>query len=123
MTQDPGLHHIGGERLVVAGRYLQFRGDWPWLSETLGSVSHASGKFYFKCGTRKEDPWTDPNPHAEWRKGLLDHNEFMRSVAVRGWLLSVVWQIPGFLFNYVQMDFLHMGWAVLRRGHRPRQRG
>ena len=44
MTEDPAMHQFGGERLAVAGRYrLQFRGDWPWLSGTLGLVSHASG--------------------------------------------------------------------------------
>ena len=88
---------------------LQFRGDWPWLSGTLGLVSHASVQFCFKCGTKKEDPWTDPSPHAAWRRTLVDHDEFMRNVAVRGGFLSVIWQIPGFLFDYVQMDFMHMG--------------
>ena len=33
----------------------------------------------------------------------------MRNVAVRGGFLSVVWHFPGFLFDVVQMDLMHMG--------------
>ena len=77
---------------------LQFHGDWPWLSGALGLVSHAGGQFCFKCRTRKEDPWTDPSPHAAWRRTLVDHDESMRNVAVRGGFLNVVWHFPGFPF-------------------------
>ena len=79
--EDPGWHQIGGERLCgvwslpLRAAMLQFRGDWPCLSGTLGLVSHASGQFCFKFGTRKEDPWTDPSPHAARRRTLVDHDE------------------------------------------------
>ena len=37
----------------------------------------------------------------------------MRNVAVRGGFLRMAWQIPGFLYDYVQMDLMHMEiWGV-----------
>ena len=64
----------GGWSFPPRAAMLQFRGDWPWLSGALGLVSHAGGQFCFKCRTRKEDPWTDPSPHAAWRGTLVDHD-------------------------------------------------
>ena len=36
-------------------------------------------------------------------------DEFMRSVSVPCGFNSVDWQVPGFIFNYAQMDTIHMG--------------
>ena len=70
-------------------------------------MSHASGQFCFKCGTRKEGPCKDPSRHAAWRRTLVDHDDIKGNVAVRGGFLSGVWRVPGFFFDYVQMDSMH----------------
>ena len=51
-----------GLALVVGDAWMSEAREWP--------------EFCFKCGTKKEDPWTNPSPHAAWRRTLVDHDEF-----------------------------------------------
>ena len=57
----------------------------------------------------KRHSWTDPSLHAALRRTLVDHDEFMKHIAVRSGSLGVVWQIPGFLCDYVQVDVMRLG--------------
>ena len=96
--------------LPIRGAVLQFRGDWSWLSWCFGVETHMANQMCMLCRACRsaEAPFTDPSLDAAWRSQVWDHESWMRNRLLTASFVSGVFGIPGFRFEMVTLDWMHM---------------
>ena len=88
---------------------MSFRGDWPWLSWAFALAGHGALQFCWLCGADYSDeaPMTAVDQDAVWRRRLVTHWGFLMHRLARGMYLSEVFSFPGFLLDYIHIDWMH----------------
>ena len=116
-TDHVGHGFSGGWRMMLAGKplrllgaCLQFRGDWPWLCHVFGLKTHASRDACFLCGggANMLAPLTDASSTAEWRHMHVNMRDWLHNRMLTGAYISEVYTWPGFIFEYIVLDWMHM---------------
>ena len=96
------------------GALLQERADWSWHKCLLGLCGWAGEgallRRCFKCLANTSTlPFTDPTLNALWRARYINHYLFMQLAYASGNFISEIFDIPGFRYEYVDLDLMHTG--------------
>jgi len=108
--EEEWRRELGGQALPLRGACLQFRGDWPWLAYVFDLPSHSARLPCFLCRTTRDvlNPFTDPSLEATWRATVRTHHDMLRERALGGLGFCGVYGIPGFTFDCIMLDLMHM---------------
>ena len=99
-----------GLPMSIRGACLQLRGDWPWLAYCFKVATHSSQEPCFLCRACRDmrNPFTDASQFAAWRATLRSHTDFLTDLLRAGIPVSGVFKIPGFRFESIYLDMMHM---------------
>ena len=99
-----------GMRMPLRAAVLAFRGDWPWLSQVFHMRTHSGTELCFLCKASRSlnNPFTDVSSQATWRQTLLTHLGFVQEQIRSGFPVSPIFSIPGFQFEGITLDWMHM---------------
>ena len=110
-ASDPWRAKRRTQELSVRSGCLMFRGDWPWLSSVFRLSYHSSTDACFLCRGRMENgprQLTDCYDSALWRTTIVNGLDWVTSRIQEGGYLSSVFSWPGFTFDMVILDWMHM---------------
>jgi len=98
---------------LLAG-VIQSRGDWSWDKSSLGVCGWAgegpAKRCCWKCPANFTDfNFADFSIFALWRPIRFVLQDFMRDCLLNNKPVSMLFQLPGFLFEYISGDLMHCG--------------